>query len=358
MNILSINNKGKEFDKKDATFYYRWSVPAKYLRRIGDKCYQLPLKNKNNDTPFDVVIFNKFYGTDVSKMIEAIRETKGSKIIYETDDLQWNPDKSLPFYSDLKTVGMDEIVSTFSQLLAQQADACTCTTEPLKAELEKITNKPVYVVPNSIDLEEWLPREGGNKRLRIGFVGAPNHWPHLRILLKVIKRLKRFYEFDFIMKGTFLKQNFEDGRKLGQTTTAFYQSIVECEKLARGIDIIEAGWSDNHDFAKDVRDLNLDIGICMLDETPFNVCRSALKFYQYAACKTATIASDTVVYKECNFTVRNDEEAWYKGLQALITNEELRNKITAEQRAWVIGNRSAEVVAKIWQNTFLDILHA
>jgi hypothetical protein len=96
--------------------------------------------------------------------------------------------------------------------------------------------------------------------------------------------------------------------------------------------------------------LDLDIGIAPLTDTKFNRAKSSLKFYEYAATGTVTLASDIPPYKgECNYTAKNTYKDWYKKLEKLIVDREFRNKLQIKQSEWVKKHNSLEAIALLWE---------
>ena len=95
---------------------------------------------------------------------------------------------------------------------------------------------------------------------------------------------------------------------------------------------------------------DFDIGIAPLEDTEFNRGKSNLKFYEYAAVGTATLASNVEPYRsEVTYLAKNTFKDWYDKLEKLITDKEFRLKLAKDQQDWVKKHRSMETVAIDWE---------
>ena len=102
--------------------------------------------------------------------------------------------------------------------------------------------------------------------------------------------------------------------------------------------------------------LDLDIGLCPLEDTPFNRHKSALKFYEYAACGTMTIASDVEPYRqEVSVVVPGSGDAWCDALEKFLADPESRDRELERQREFVLTERNIESLKSRWAET-LDAL--
>jgi glycosyltransferase involved in cell wall biosynthesis len=87
-----------------------------------------------------------------------------------------------------------------------------------------------------------------------------------------------------------------------------------------------------------------------LEDTEFNRGKSDIKFAEYAAVGTVTIASDIGAYKEgVGYTAKNNSKDWYKKLERLIVDEKFRNDLLKKQRDWIAKNRSLEAIGLQWE---------
>jgi hypothetical protein len=86
---------------------------------------------------------------------------------------------------------------------------------------------------------------------------------------------------------------------------------------------------------------SMDIGLCPIQDTPFNRGKSCIKFYEYAATGAATLASDVEPYKsEVTYRAKNTKKDWVKKIEKLIVDKEFRSKLATEQHDWVLKHRN------------------
>ncbi|MFH1673052.1 MAG: tetratricopeptide repeat protein [Pseudomonadota bacterium] len=94
----------------------------------------------------------------------------------------------------------------------------------------------------------------------------------------------------------------------------------------------------------------LDIGLAPLMNTPFNICRSDVKFIEYASCGVIPVVSDVGPYKRharhgVNAFLFESPESLRNILEILITDESLRQNVKANAYDYVKNERREEAHA-------------
>lgn len=336
--------------KADASQYYRIELPSKYLReKHGWTVDFLPINEPFNH---DIVVFNRFYDGDITPIVDIARKF-GSKIVYEIDDWLLNIPRVNPITKE---------VTEFDSVkqLMQVADLITCTTNELKAEIDKFTGKSdkTVVVPNALHMPDWKLRPKKRSRLCVGFMGSITHYGDLQIALQAIEALQQEIDFDFETMGLGVGKtldNFVDTPN-HPFVQAVLKTVARTNKLKN---YKNYGWVRNEDFAQVLSGLDWDIGLCPLEDNPFNRSKSALKYYSYAVVGTATIATKWPPYQdEAIYTVKNRFRDWYTHLKRLLLDEKFREELTAQQRDWVLRNRSLDAVSPLWDSAFRKLINA
>jgi len=319
----------------------KWIVPTK---TVSDYWLNYP----------DVVIFGVYGGVYHHDPIPLLKEWKkrGAKVIYDLDD-------------DLFTVNPDnpsrgEVVKKLQQTedLLKNADVVTTTTDVLKKRFKKY-NKNVVVCPNAIDFEKFPGRPNIGKELRIGYTGAASHWGDLLMILDVIAELQKKYDFRFVLQGMcgrpllaevynyrmLLSQNLEPDKNL-----CFTEALAMYDKI-KELKYYHEPFYPPAMYPGVLGQIDLDIGLCVLKDNKFNHAKSCIKFYEYAATGTVTVASDVLPYnKEVGYYAKNTIKDWYKKIEKLIIDKDFREKLLEKQQAFVHKNNDIKKVVEKWEN--------
>jgi glycosyltransferase involved in cell wall biosynthesis len=317
------------------------------------------------------VVFNRHYDVDAGtlKNLMIYAKANGKKVIYETDDLLTGVDPANPAFTEVSK-NLQQVVT-----MVTNADVCTTTGEPLRQELLKF-NRNVEILPNCMDKEDWTLRKGGNKKVRVGWAGGSSHAKDLLLIADVVKELKEEIDFEFVIFGLvpkewkayikelrqrYKEQKEERAKEFAGDLAGYLQGITPAGWVKKMFELDEKldFEFEHHPFVplkeynKKLSDLNLDIGICPLEDTRFDRCKSAIKFYEYAMVGTMTLASKVTPYKEeVNCTVKNRHDKWKNKLKLLIENEQVREFLAEEQREWVVKNREIQSNIHLWEDVY------
>jgi len=335
---------------------YRQFLPGEALKSKGHDVKYIALgkqiEQKWLEYP-DVVVFTRVYPTD--PMI-AVRQFKrmGKKVVYEIDDDLWhvNPDNPSVSISSDKRVQYEKLMS--------EVDAITTTTEVLAKLLRKF-NKNVYVCPNSISYNIFKERDDNNDILKIGYAGASSHWEDLTLVTKALIELQKKHEFVFHvqgMTGTPLEsemygyqQILRHGLRPEQNT--YMKKALDWFDQVRELRFFHTPFYPPELYPSVLKRTSFDIGLAPLMDNEFNHSKSCIKFYEYAATGTATLASDVLPYnKEVGYCAKNTQKDWTKKLEKLIVDKKFRKQLLAKQQKWVRENRDLVNVVDLWERAF------
>lgn len=351
MRILMVNNTKEE----NPSYTVRNKIVGMKLEKRGHKVFYKSTALNVDIDEYDVFIFNRFYEGTLLKYIGFLKSI-GKTIIYETDDNYEAIDENNPFMK-IKDYGV-----LSSRELISIADGITVSTPELKAEIYNVfPDAKVFVVPNALDFKQYPKRLGGNKKLRIGFQGSNIHVQDLLIVIDAIAQLQKEYGFEFYLFGiddkplkeldTFCKEKLGDRWKWMDDFPKLYEKLEQME-------YIHVPYVPYDQYREKLSELNLDIGIAPLTDTRFNRAKSCLKFYEYAAVGTVTLASNVIPYSvemDPKDLAKNRHDRWLSKLRKLLTEKEYYMERLTEQIAWVHENRDIDKVVEMWENAITSI---
>lgn len=226
----------------------------------------------------------------------------------------------------------------------KKADMVTCTTENLRGEFLKI-NPNVAVLPNVID-PEFFPQglEFKKKGVRIGWQGGASHYEDLYLIKDAIKQvLDANPSFTFVYFGDMRFQGlFKD---INPNQIEFHS------------------WINHSAYPYKLATLNLDIGLCPLEDNQFNRNKSSIKWMEYSAMNIATIASNIPPYSidmthnETGLVIDNSKEAWVDNISKLALDYELRTKLSKQANDQVLTHHNIKTKAHLWIDAYSKLMN-
>ena len=240
----------------------------------------------------------------------------------------------------------------------KEVDAITTTTKILADKLRKL-NKNVFVCPNGVDLDFIVERPKQSKELVIGYSGAASHWQDLYMVTDPLIELQKKYHFKFVLQGMTGCTVDEEMygyeqmvlRGLSPEKNKYMNSALDWwDKVRKGLVFGHVPFHSPVLFGQVLASCDMDIGIAPLLDNKFNHSKSCIKFYEYAATNTVTLASKVLPYKnEVNYLAKNNPKDWYNKLERLIVDKPFRLRLLDEQRKWVRTNRLMSETVKSWE---------
>ena len=320
--------------------YWRTVQPAKMIERLGlaeVKLFDHEISQEKAEEYInwgDVVVMQSSMGIPMVATVARLKQM-GKTVIGDYDDLSF---ALSPFNPAYKTMGLNEVKikhkeeeeylwkdgkDGFSikanyfrykslQDLLKTFDAVTTTCKYIKDRYSKF-NPNVYILPNSIDFTLFKPfPKKENKQVRIGWVASDSHYSEIWMIKRIMRRIFNKYKDDvrFVLFGN-----------LVEISTEFQKDSYE-----------------RHDFISldiypiKLASLNLDIGLCPLDNIEFNRAKSQLKWSEYASLKIPSVCSKLEPYDciEDGVTglVAKDEDEFFEKICLLVEDAKLREKIS------------------------------
>ena len=233
--------------------------------------------------------------------------------------------------------GRREVVETRRRFLAE-ADAILTSTHHLGNVMRRLcpgrtVSELLYPPYLGHLVHEGRVDKQVRHALTIGYMGSKGHQQDLSMVVPVIAHCLEEHEtFGTIAMPSEL-------RRFGARVRA------------------HEGKQDYSNFLSYLYSLGWDIGLAPLQTTPFNLCRSAVKFLEYTACHVATIASDMDVYRPAiadgSGILAGDNE-WGYALDELARDPAKRRSLVRNARQQCTTQYALERVAVKLKET-LDI---
>jgi SAM-dependent methyltransferase len=237
-----------------------------------------------------------------------------------------------------------------AQKQVEMSDALICSTQWLADKMKiMFPEKPVFIVPNSIDFEVWdnldVTQFESKKpgMIRIGYTGCSNHRKDLEMIREPICAiLQEFENVEFL----FTPQPEPEGMFNG------WQGIPRMGVIRE--------WATIDKYPAFIKSWRMDIGIAPLRDNDFNRAKSNLRWLEYSALRVPTVASMVYPFKNSikdgeDGIIANTSQQWYDALKSLITDESKRRTIGEAAYARVKADYNMELTAKRYAKILEDI---
>lgn len=327
MNILGYGN---------ATGAKNWRIsdPFKYLRKLGVDAYVSDETITEQAAKWaDVVVLSSVVYKEGIALLREYQVEHGLKIVVDCDDyFDLNPDS--PFIKEHEKSDAKRVIKKTMEI----ADMVTTTTKHLAGKLSEI-NKNVKVLPNYMDMDRWDLAKYHNEsdRIRIGWAGSMTHLDDLKMIVEPLIKIKQNYpQVDYIF--------------VGETRIADLFPFPVETMLGVPFDVWPAK----------LNGLRLDIGLAPLKDTPFNKCKSNIKWLEYSIAQIPGVYSPTV-YQHTNFEpkfglVADSPETWYGAIEHYINYPQRRQEVVDSSYGRVKKFFSLEKHIHEWNSAFKGLI--
>lgn len=281
---------------------------------------------------FDVVVVQR-----ILPFLDVLRKKcnkYGIKLIYETDDDLLGVEKNSPSYEYVNRVS--DSIKNF----IEDSEVITVTTPTLASKFDESKTVIIsnYYVDSVLNIKEDIKTEG---KLKLGYYGTLTHSKDLFLIKNVILRLKEKYDFDFEVVGGFNASDNVD--------ESWFKSI---ELPPNNMDFEKfMGWLS--------KTIDWDIALVPLEDSPFNQCKSELKFIELAVLGLPGVYSDMCVYNNVvtdgidGFLAANDDE-WIEKIEMLILDNDLRKSIRNNALNKVLRDYLIENRIQMWEKILIQ----
>jgi len=283
--------------RSPACFFYRIYSPLSWvgdLKHDEFYCTMSPKPDQQMIDNADIVIFQRAgFPHDLYLLEQLLKLDK--KIVYEVDDNLLNLPPNNPHY---KTYSKKEIKETIRKFIST-AHAVTVPTLPLKEFFSSLNNN-IHLIPNAVDFRLISPRARNNNKIVVGYQGAIEHKSEFKLISKCLDALT--------------KKDFKD--RVHVKLFGFKHSGCQTVK-----------YFPFERFHEALMLADLDIGLAPLAQNQFNEGKSNLKWLEYSAFETATIATDIYPYSNSieegfdGFLIKHPKD-WIEIIKQLVSNSD------------------------------------
>jgi hypothetical protein len=233
---------------------------------------------------------------------------RGKYLIYALDDDLLNVPNGL---SSSEYYHRPEVRTCIAEMIA----LCDCFVSPSKKLLAMyaVQEGKSFCIEEPV-LFDAVHKSSDESVLKIGFAGSIDRRSDVdRLLSYAIERLCR--DYSDAIRIEFFGAHPEIVDKLKLTWYPYCDSYTA--------------------YQEKMLELNWDIALAPMPDTPFHSCKHYNKLIEYAGCGIAGVYSDALPYHGAiedgvtGLLCENTTEAWYSAISKLITDVDLRNNISA-----------------------------
>jgi len=345
--------------------YYRCVVPAQYLIQNGVEFKIHTEYKREHIDQNDIIILQRQFDPNVLSW-QKYAQDQGIKVISECDDdifhvPPWNPTKE--HWRSVRKVSAE---------ILKRSDLITVTNKALKKEFSK-HNSNISILENCIDFKvvSQLEKKDYYKqiielehnpmrrkpllvskiinekkelgKINIGWAGSFTHERDLFILREVLPIICRNNPRVMIYMAGFTL------RELIEKIPSHQLRLIEGVDTPKYLPLLFA--------------LNLDIGLCPIEEHLFNEGKSNLKALEYLSAKIVPVASNFGSYKETlkdyetGFLCSTNPKHWVKRIQELIDSYSLRNRMAETGYNFVKKDYNIVYNWKKWKESYEQVLN-
>ena len=239
-------------------------------------------------------------------------------------------------YGDGQTFDIAENIALFERMgdIIKESHGCTVTSEELaKVYRERYESDNVFVSPNSILFDDFpdIRLKSHGKRINILWQGGWSHYRDLYPLRESFGRVARKYpQANFMFWG----QQF---RWMSSDIPPSQRDYID--------------WVPFDAYHLRLATIGHDINLAPLANSPFNRCKSAIKFYESASLPrpVPTLAANVGPYKEIEHgdtgMLYDSPKEFEEHLGTLIEDASLRKDMGQRAKEWVHTYRDAHITS-------------
>ena len=306
----------------DADFFRLVYQPGRYLRKAAALASRTVdrIAAINRAKPVDAVfVYREAYPIG-PPVFERLIRRRGWPIVYDFDDAVYLPNTS----AANRVIGFMKNPGKIAEIL--RLSAHVVAGNEFLAQYARRHNPHVTVVPTSVNVQQWRPRDTPRRDDAppvIGWIGTPTTTPYLLAMQDVFAELARQQTFVLRISG----------------------SVAPV--AMPGVRVENVPWS----LDREVELFNTcDIGVYPLPDDEWTRGKCGFKAIQFMACGVPVIASPVgvnraIVTDGLDGFLAADRSEWLGKLSQLISSRETRERLGAAGRRTIERSYSTEAAA-------------
>jgi len=253
----------------------------------------------------DVMIFQRQMNKQVLMKMRYAKNL-GIKTVYDVDDnLFLIPD----VINELHSLYQQEEVRDTIKKFLNECDLITVPSMTLAKSMRQHCNTDICVLNNGINPDDWTHKE--DDKIKIGWMGSQTHVKDAKLVSDALKAV-------LDDSNAYLKLIGWVSSEEAFAWAADHPKVELCE------------WVEINSLPSVMADF--DIGLCPIEDTEFNRCKSNIKWLQTGVMGIPCVVSGIPPYTDdvvngVNGFCANTPQEWYDTIMMLVHDEATRNRV-------------------------------
>lgn len=289
------------------------------------------------NAPWDIVVFNRISANEAVLAAQQTYRNKGGVLIYDIDDLIFNPEKARlqDSFKKRDVEGQNARLAAMARIKssALAADLMTVTTDALALEAKKM-GQSAFVIPNSLPPQMPPAIDKQKNIINICYLsGTASHDRDFKECESaVIEILSTYDNVVFNLVG----------------------ELALCDELNNHEQVIRHDLMSHNNMLQFLSSMDINLAPLELGNE-FTECKSELKIFEAAYYAVPTVASTTAAFSQVinggeNGYLASSAKEWLEALVSLVENKPYRN---------ALGDMAKKTIATVFNvNVIAAKLHS
>lgn len=291
----------------------------------------------------------QFPGHDYEAVCMAEMQTRGIKVLVETDDNYLIPAPTVRLWvSELYDPTPNNRPSYEKhRRIVKWVDGLLVTTEHLAKQYRKAVDAPVFVCPNQVEPSEWpgrplrYPEWYDPETFYVGWAGSASHLPDLKLVRQALEWAGTRPGVEVIVLG------------VGENGPRSWLDSLPAKCRVRWIP-----YATDMGVYRSLMAL-FDVALAPVVETPWAACRSDVKALEYAMSGAVPVLSEATPYvgwRDGEFCRKaKTARDFLRATQELVNDQKGARELALEAKQHVLEQRTFERNIHYWQEALSAI---